>query len=72
VTITADGSLVVRTREGEMVVRITMPLVGDAVIGDVNSMLRSTSFVLNVKLVLVVGILIEESVGTGVCVGVIL
>ena len=37
--------------------------VGDAVTGDVN-VLRSTSFVLNMKLV--VGILIEESVETDV------
>ena len=45
-----------------------MLLVGDAVIGDVD-VLRSTSFVLSVKLIL--GILIKESVETGVSVGVI-
>ena len=58
-TITTDGSLVVRTREVEMVIG----KVGDAVTGDVN-VLRSTSFVLNMKRV--VGILIEESVETDV------
>ena len=67
--IITDGSLAVRTREGEVVFRVTMLLVGDALIGDVD-VLRSTSLVLNGKLV--VGILIEESVGTGVSVGVIL
>ena len=64
--ITTDGSLAVRTREGEVVVRITMLLVGD----DDIDVLRSTSLVLNGKLV--VGILMEESVGTGISVGVIL
>ena len=41
-------------------VRITMSLVGDAVIGEVDA----TSFVLNVKVV--VGILVKESVGAAV------
>ena len=67
--IITDGSLVVRTRDGETVVRITMPLVGDAVIGETD-VLRSTSFVLNVKVV--VGILVNESVGAAVWVGVML
>ena len=58
-TITTDGSLVVRSREVEVVIG----KVEDAVTGDVN-VLRSTSFVLNMKLV--VGILIEESVETNV------
>ena len=40
-----------------------MPLVGDAVIGETD-VLRSTSFVLNEKVV--VGILVKESVGTAV------
>lgn len=69
VMIITDGSLVVRTRDGETVVRITMPLVGDAVIGETD-VLRSTSFVLNVKVV--VGILVNESVGAAVWVGVML
>lgn len=52
-----------RTRDGETVVRSTMPLVGDAVIGETD-VLRSTSFVLNEKVV--VGILVKESVGAAV------
>ena len=63
-------SLTVRSREleGEIVVRRTVPLVGDAVISDVDvDVLRSTSFVLNIVL-LVVGVPepVEESVGRGV------
>ena len=58
-TTTTDGSVVVRSREVEVVIG----KVEDAVTGDVN-VLRSTSSVLNMKLV--VGILIKESVETDV------